>query len=59
MATKIETIETPNYTFEIWRESSRSWYANAKPRGDDVWFYKWTTAKTKKAVISYIESFAF
>ena len=51
-----ETIETKECTFEIYKEHS-GWYANATTKNDEKFFiYKWTTARTKKAIIEQIDS---
>jgi len=46
------------YTFEVYREASNSWYANATTNDEgEFFYYKWTTGKTKKSVLLSIDGF--
>jgi len=51
-------MNSSKYLFKIYKEATGEWYANAYAhKDDDVFFYKWTTGKTKKAVVQTIKDF--
>ena len=52
-----QTICSKKYTFYVFKESTNSWYANADDNHGDFHIFKWTTDKTKKAVIQTINDF--
>jgi len=47
-------IETTKYVFEIRKEGSM-WAVDARCHGDDRTLLNWSKARTKKALIEYIQ----
>ena len=51
-----ETIKTDGYLFTVYQESKNKWYVNAETH-DGFFIYKWSTAKTRKALLATIDAF--